>query len=204
MGAGPIDQLIAHLSRLPGIGERTATRLAFYLLRANPQFREGLASAISNLSHIHLCSHCSTVTDQDPCSICKSHLRKRDLICIVEKPSDIYSIERLHSYGGLYHVLHGLLSPIEGVAPSDLRISHLMQRVVENPPSEIILALSPTVEGDATSAYLVKQLDSPTLRAGGRKITISRLASGLPIGSDLEFADQITLGKAFEARTLVG
>jgi len=195
MSAGPIDDLIAHLSRLPGIGERTATRLAFFLLRATPAFREGFARSIQGLSQIHLCSNCSTVTDTDPCNICRSHLRDTHLICVVEKPSDIYSIERLHSYQGTYHVLHGLLSPLEGITPADLRLSQLFGRISESPPRELILALSPTVEGDATAAYIVKQLSGKT--------SLSRLASGLPIGSDLEFADQITLGKAFEARTSV-
>jgi recombination protein RecR len=193
----PINELIEHLSRLPGIGERTATRLAFHLMRSPAAYREGLAGSISRLAEIHLCSICSTVTDRDPCSICTSHIRRHDIICVVEKPSDIYSIERMHSYQGVYHVLHGLLSPLEGVAPSDLRIAQLQKRIQENPLKELILALSPTIEGDATSSFLVKQLSATQL-------TISRLASGLAIGSDLEFADQITLGKAFEARTRVG
>jgi recombination protein RecR len=198
MAANAIDELVAHLSRLPGIGERTATRLAFYLLRTKPAFREGLASALGRLSEIHLCSVCSTVTEADPCSICSSHVRNKETICIVEKPSDIYSIERMHSYQGLYHVIHGLISPMEGVAPSDLRIPQLLERISTNPPSEVILALSPTVEGDATNSYLAKQLHMKA-----PEIKISRLASGLPIGSDLEYADQITLGKAFEARIQV-
>ena len=135
------------------------------------------------------------MTEKDPCAICSSHVRNRDVVCIVEKPSDIYSIERLKSYHGLYHVLHGVLSPLEGIGPSDLRISQLLQRLSSSEkPKEVILALSPTVEGDATCAYLVKQLAPFNL-------PITRLASGLPMGSDLEFADQITLGKAFEART---
>ena len=196
--ASPLDNLISHLSRLPGIGERTATRLAFYLLRTSPAFRDGFAQSIQNLSQIHLCSQCSTVTDKDPCAICTSHVRLHDVICVVEKPSDIYSIERLHSYQGLYHVLHGLLSPMEGVSPSDLRLPQLFTRLSQQPPKELILALSPTVEGDATASYIAKQL-SPQTSSG--RLSISRLASGLPIGSDLEFADQITLGKAFEART---
>ncbi len=193
MPAGPIDDLISHFSRLPGIGERTATRLAFHLLRASSSFRDGFARSIEGLSKIHLCSQCSTVTDIDPCSICKSPLRETKMICVVEKPSDIYSIERLHSYSGTYHVLHGLLSPIDGITPQDLRLQQLFHRVGEERPEELILALSPTVEGDATAAYIAKQING--------KIPLSRLAAGLPMGSDLEFADQITLGKAFEART---
>jgi len=201
MGANAIDELVAHLSRLPGIGERTATRLAFYLLRSKPAFREGLASALNRLSQIHLCSLCATVTESGTCSICSSPVRNRETICVVEKPSDIYFIEQLHSYPGLYHVLHGLISPMEGIAPTDLRISDLLKRTSEQKPREIILALNPTVEGDATSSYLVKQFaSSPTTQ----EVKVTRLASGLPIGSALEYADQITLGKAFEARTVVG
>jgi len=190
---GPIDDLISHLSRLPGIGERTATRLAFYLLRANPAFRSGLSTSIESLSQVHLCSECATVTQKDPCSICTSPVRNRKLLCVVEKPSDIYSIERLNSYHGLYHVLHGLLSPLDGVGPMDLKIPQLLRRLKNDEFQEIILALSPTTEGDATSQYLVKQLEPFGLQ-------LSRLASGLAVGSSLEFADQISLGKAFEAR----
>lgn len=192
----PINDLISHLSRLPGIGERTATRLTFHLLRTPIQFRDGFARALAGLSSIHLCSICSTVTADDPCSICTSPVRSQRLICVVEKPSDIYSIERLQSYRGLYHVLHGLLSPMEGIGPSDLRMQQLFDRIRKEPTDEIILALSPTLEGDATASYIVKQLTA-------LNCPISRLASGIAIGSDLEYADQITLGKAFEARTVV-
>ena len=202
MSASAIDDLVAHLSRLPGIGERTATRLAFHLLKSKPAFREGLASSLNRLSDIHLCSTCSTVTESEICSICNSPVRKRETICLVEKPSDIYFIEGLHSYHGLYHVLHGLISPMEGISPSDLRIPQLLKRIAEQGPKEVILALSPTVEGDGTSSYLIKQINSQTSTT--REVKVTRLASGLPIGSNLEYADQITLGKAFEARTVVG
>lgn len=190
---GPLDELILHLSRLPGIGERTAARLAFHLLRANPQFREGLCRSIAGLERVHLCSECATITEQDPCSICSSPIRNRRALCIVEKPSDIYSLEKLNRFHGLYHVLHGLLSPMEGLGPSDLKIPQLLERVRKFEFEEIILALSPTVEGDATSQYLFKQLQTEFNQ-------ITRLASGIAIGTDLEFADQITLGKAFEGR----
>lgn len=194
MRTAAIDDLIAHLSRLPGIGERTATRLTFHLLRAKPQFREGFASALRRLSEIVLCSGCRTVTDRNPCAICSSPVRKHKVICVVEKPSDIYSIERLGSYKGCYFVLHGLLNPMEGIGPEDLGISYLMDKLISDRPEELILALNPTIEGDVTSSYLVKAL-------GAQNIQISRLASGLPIGGELEYADQITLGKAFEGRT---
>ena len=194
MKTAALDDLIAHLSRLPSIGERTATRLAFYLLRAKPQFREGLARAIERLQDIVLCSQCRTVTEQNPCAICSSHVRQQKHLCIVEKASDIYSVERLGSYRGKYFVLHGLLNPMEGVGTEDLGLQRLMERFENDRPEEIILALNPTVEGDVTSSYLLRLL-TPL------QIPISRLAAGLPIGSELEFADQITLGKAFEGRT---
>lgn len=194
---GPLDDLIAHLSRLPGIGERTATRLAFYLLRASPAFRQGFSRSVEKLSEIHLCSECATVTDTDPCSICRSSVRHTGLLCVVEKPSDIYAIERMNQYNGRYHVLHGLLSPMEGIAPQDLRLEQLFMRIQTNPPSELILAMSPTVEGDATSSYILRHLQQAKLL---ESTLVTRLASGLAVGTDLEFADQISLGKAFEAR----
>lgn len=194
MKAAALDDLIAHLSRLPGIGERTATRLAFFLLRSKPQYREGLARSLEKLSQIVLCSNCRTVTEKNPCLICESPVRDHRLLCVVEKASDIYSIERVGSYKGVYFVLHGLLSPLEGIAPEDLGLQKLFERVQELQPEEIIFALNPTVEGDATAAYL-----SHVLTKTG--ISMTRLASGLPTGSELEYADQITLGKAFEGRT---
>lgn len=194
---GPLDELIQHLSRLPGIGERTATRLAFFLLRMNPNFRAGLARSLEQLSEIHLCSDCLTVTERNICSICSSPIRNRRLLCVVEKPSDIYSIEKINRYQGLYHVLHGLLSPMEGVGPNDLKVPQLMSRLQNSDFDEVILALSPTVEGDATSQYLARQLSTTGIK-------LSRLASGLAVGTDLEFADQISLGKAFEARARLG
>lgn len=196
MSSGPIDELIAHLSRLPGVGERTATRLAFFLLRSKPQFRSGFAQALNRLSEIVLCRQCRTLTQQNPCSVCASPIRNHKLICVVEKASDIYPIERLNAYRGVYFVLHGLLSPMEGIGPEDIGLHQLTERVQNQGPDEIILALNPTVEGDATSSYLVKLLEKS-------RTEVTRLASGLPIGSELEYADQITLGKAFEGRTRV-
>lgn len=194
MKAQPLDDLINHLSRLPGIGERTATRMAFHLLRAKPQFRDGLARSVEALSSIVLCQDCRNVTQASPCSICSSPVRNKKLLCVVEKPSDIYPIERLGSYQGCYFVLHGLLNPMEGVTPQDLGLRSLVERLHLAGADELILALNPTVEGDVTSSYLVKAL-TPL------GIQISRLASGLPMGSELEYADQITLGRAFEGRT---
>lgn len=193
MKTAAIDEVIRHLSKLPGIGERTATRLAFYLLRAHPQFRQGLATAIDGLTRVSFCSSCRTVTEESPCRICASPVRKSGQLCVVEKASDIYSIERLGSYSGRYFVLHGLLSPMEGIGPEDLGFDFLLEKLRQERPEELILALSPTVEGDATAGYLTQKLNA-------LGIPLSRLASGLPMGSELEFADQITLGKAFEGR----
>lgn len=195
MKTAVIDDVIAHLSRLPGIGERSATRLAFHLLRAKPQFREGFAKSLLRLQEIVLCSECRTVTEQSPCRICTSPIRDHSILCVVEKPSDIYSIERLGNFKGVYFVLHGLLSPMEGVNPEDLALSKLVEILKKNSTQEVILALNPTVEGDATSHYLARIFNELQLPE------VSRLASGLPTGSELEYADQITLGKAFEGRT---
>lgn len=193
----PLDEVIQHFSRLPGIGDRTATRLAFHLLRAHPQFREGLAQSLQRLSEIHFCKECSTVTERPLCAICSSPVRHLKSLCVVEKPSDIYSLEKLNRFHGRYHVLHGLLSPLEGIGPQDLKISALLERLQRSPlPDELILALSPTIEGDATAQYIVKQLQNYPL-------TVTRLASGLAVGTSLEFADQISLGKAFEARLVL-
>lgn len=193
MSSGPLDDLIHHLSRLPGVGHRTATRLGFFLLKSKPQYRQQLIQALENLSSIYLCSDCATFTTVDPCTICRSPLRHRKKLCVVEKPSDIYQIEKLNLHNGLYFVLHGLLSPMEGIGPMDLKIPQLLERIHRDEPEEVILALSPTVEGEATAQFLARDL----------RCRVTKLASGLPIGADLEFADEITLGKAFEARTQV-
>lgn len=193
MKSRPLEDVMAHLSRLPGIGERSAMRLAFHLLRAHPQFRRALAQSIESLSEIILCSQCRTVTQSDPCAICASPVRKARELCVVEKASDIYSIERLGIFKGKYFVLHALLSPLEGVGPEDIGFPHLVKRVESLQPEELIMALSPTVEGDATTQFLAKRLS-------GMGFSVTRLASGLPIGGEIEYADQITLEKAFAAR----
>lgn len=193
MRSPALDDLIAHLNRLPGIGERTATRLAFHLLRARPQFRQALVQSLEGLNEIILCHECRTVTEKSPCAICSSPVRKSQQLCIVEKASDIYSIERLGIFSGKYFVLHGLLSPMEGIGPEDIGFSNLAERLKSLNPTEVILALSPTVEGDATSQFIAKRLKA-------LDCDVTRLASGLPIGGELEFADQITLEKAFHSR----
>lgn len=194
MKAAALDELITLLGRLPGIGERTATRLAFHLLRAQPSYRETLARSLQRLSDIVFCKTCRTVADRSVCSICESHVRNHRQICIVEKASDIYAIERLNIYRGTYFVLHGLLSPMEGIGPDDIAIPQLLERANRESVEEVILALNPTVEGDVTVSYLVQKLQSPTR-------SVTRLAAGLPVGSELEYADQMTLGKAFEGRS---
>lgn len=195
MRSASIDEVIVHLSRLPGIGQRTATRLAFHLLRTQPQYRKALADSIMKLSDIVLCESCRTVTEVNPCSFCSSPIRNHEFLCVVEKPSDIYSIERLNKYQGDYFVLHGLLSPLEGVMPEDLCLERLEEKIRgSHRYREVILALNPTVEGDATASFITKILEK-------YPVSISRLASGLAVGSELEYADQITLGKAFEGRT---
>lgn len=174
-------------------------RLAFHLLRAHPHLREGLAASILKLSEIRFCSQCLTVTpqNQDPCSLCTSPVRNHRLLCVVEKPSDIFAIEKLNVFQGRYFVLHGLISPLEGIGPQDLKIPLLLDRLRGDLSlEEVILALSPTVEGDATAQFISKQ-------CGSLPLTVSRLASGLAVGTHLEFADQISLGKAFEARLVL-
>ncbi len=196
MKSAALDDLIAYLGRLPGIGERTATRLAFHLLRTQPSYREGLARTLQKLSDIVFCKSCRTVSDRAVCLICESHVRNHKQICIVEKASDLYAIERLNTYRGTYFVLHGLLSPMDGITPEDLSLAQLEKRLEDDRVDELILALNPTIEGDVTSSYLVRQFTKD-----GR--TISRLAAGLPVGSQLEYADQMTLGKAFEGRLTI-
>lgn len=195
MKAAPLEDLISHMSRLPGIGERTATRLAFHLLRAKPQYRESFAQALRNLDSMLLCSLCRNVTEQSPCKYCSSPIRSGEVLCVLEKASDIFAVERLGRFKGHYFILHGLLSPLEGVSPEDLGLERLLKRLQDLQPTEVIFALNPSVEGDTTAAYLTKVLRPKT------SAKLSRLATGLPTGSELEYADQITLGKAFEGRT---
>ena len=189
-----LNALIDELCRLPGIGEKTAQRLAFFILRT-PQVRtERLAQAIREVKEkIIFCSRCSSITELDPCPICTDQSRDRSLICVVEDPSDVFLIERTSVYKGLYHVLMGALSPLDGIGPEQLRIDTLMQRIEQGHVREVICATNPNIEGEATVLYLAKLLKP-------RGIRLTRLAHGLPVGGHLEYADEVTLSHSLEGR----
>ena len=192
--AGAVSRLIQELNKLPGIGPKSAQRLAYYLLRAPEDQAKLLASAILSVKQkTRLCSNCFNITDSDPCPICRSDQRDRSKICIVEQPQDILALEHTKSYNGLYHVLHGAISPTEGVGTEDLRIKELMKRLPGGKVTEVILATNPTLEGETTAMYLSKQI-SPLA------VKVTRLARGLPFGTELEYADDVTLTRAIEGR----
>jgi recombination protein RecR len=187
-------RLIDELKKLPGVGSKSAQRLAFHILRSSEDDANALAGAIHEVkASLRLCSVCNNITDVDPCVYCSSATRNQRLICVVEEPTNIASVEKTRHYNGVYHVLHGAISPIHGVGPEQLRISNLMRRVEEGHADEVILATNPTVEGEATATYLSGQL-----RRAGLKVT--RIATGIPAGSDIEYADEITMLKAMEGR----
>ncbi|MBI1986853.1 MAG: recombination protein RecR [Nitrospinae bacterium] len=190
--------LIEALTRLPGVGPKTAQRLAFHLLKVPKREAEDLAHAILVLKEkAGYCSICSSITETDPCFICSDSSRDRELICVVEEPSDVLAIEKTGGFKGRYHVLRGCLSPLEGVGPEDLRVKELLSRLREGEVKEVILATNPNLEGEATAMYLLK-----LIRPLGIKVT--RLARGLPVGGDLEFADEMTLTKSLEGRREMG
>jgi recombination protein RecR len=192
-----LDQLIKQLSRIPGIGIKSATRIAYFLLKSDTHYVRSLARSIDELQDkIQSCSVCGNYTMSDPCSICSDSGRERATICVVEQPQDLAVIESTREYQGLYHVLQGVISPLDGVGPEDLRITSLISRIHEGGVREVILATNPTVEGDTTALYLVDLLKKQSVK-------ISRLALGLPIGGDLEYADRLTLTRALQARTAV-
>ena len=187
-------RLIDELKKLPGVGSKSAQRLAFHILRSSEDDADALAGAIHDVkASLRLCSTCNNITDVDPCVYCSSATRNQRLICVVEEPTNIAAVEKTRHYNGVYHVLHGAISPIHGVGPEQLRISNLMKRVEDGQADEIILATNPTVEGEATATYLSGQL-----RRVGLKVT--RIATGIPAGSDIEYADEITMLKAMEGR----
>jgi len=199
--APPVQRLITELSKLPGIGNRTAQRLAFHVLRASPQDALALAEAIREVKErIGLCEVCFNLTDETRCRICQDPRREQELICVVEEPSDVIPMERTHEYHGVYHVLGGALSPIDGVDPEDLKIAELFARVQAPEPAvrEVVLATNPTTTGEATALHIAQEL-----RRRAPQVTVTRLASGLPVGSDLEYADEVTLGKALSGRRAV-
>ncbi len=196
--APPIQRLVTELSKLPGIGNRTAQRLAFHILRASEQDALGLADAIKEVKEkVGLCEVCFNLADEPRCRICQDTRRDASVICVVEEPSDVIPMERTHEFQGLYHVLGGALSPIDGVEPEDLKIDELYARVVDGEPAvrEVVLATNPTTTGEATALHIAEEL-----RQRASQLTITRLASGLPVGSDLEYADEVTLGKALSGR----
>jgi recombination protein RecR len=192
--AQPISRLIQELTKLPGVGEKTASRLAMYILRASKEDAESLAQVILEVKEkIRLCSKCFNLTDQDPCQICQDPRRNGEVICVVSGPEDLMALEKSGSFRGLYHVLHGVLSPLEGVGPKDLRVSELLSRLQGGKIKEVIVATNPSVEGEATAQYLsqiIKPLD----------IRVTRIARGVPMGGDLQYIDALTLSKSLENR----
>ena len=194
-----VDNLVAQLSRLPGIGQRTAQRLAFHLLSTGKEEALALASAIGEVKErVRFCSVCGNLTEDELCAICVDQRRDRGVVCVVEQPVDVISLERTHEYRGLYHVLGGSLSPLDGVEPEHLRIDELIRRVGEGGIEEVVLATNPNMTGEATATYVAERLRRAA--NGGPGVRVTRLASGLPVGGDLEYADEVTLGRALAGR----
>ena len=188
-----VDNLIAQLSRLPGVGTRTAQRLAFHILRVSDEEATALADAIREVKEkIGFCHECGNLTEEELCTVCQDTRRDHSIICVVEQPVDLLSVERTHEFRGVYHVLGGALSPLDGVEPQHLRIDELLARVERNGVEEVVLATNPNMTGEATAGYLADRLRDRT--------RVTRLASGLPVGGDLEYADEVTLGRALSGR----
>ena len=188
-----VDNLVAQLTRLPGIGTRTAQRLAFHILAVPSDEANALGHAIADVkARVRPCRECGNLTEDELCGVCMDTRRDRTVICVVEQPVDVLSLERTHEYRGLYHVLGGALSPLDGVEPRDLRIEQLLERAGDGVVEEVVLATNPTMTGEATAAYLADRLRE--------RVSVTRLASGLPVGGDLEYADEVTLGRALAGR----
>ena len=189
-----IQKVIESFERLPGIGPKSATRLAFYLLHVPQEELDGFAKNLTNLkAHTVLCSICKNTAEADPCDICKNPSRDQSIICVVEQPTDVLSIERTGKFNGVYHVLHGSIDPLNNVGPDELYIDDLLKRLkLPQPPKELIIATNPNMEGEATGMYIQKQIPEG--------ITVTRLAHGLPVGADIEYADEVTLSRALEGR----
>lgn len=192
-GSSSVERLVTEFGKLPGIGRKTAQRLTFYLMKMERERAQDLADAIVAMKeHVRYCSVCFNMTDQDPCPICSDPKRERTIICVVEEPSDVLALERTGAFSGLYHVLGGVLSPLDGIGPDDLRIRELLHRIRDG-VGEVILANNPSVEGEATALYLVKLIKPLDVK-------VSQMARGLPMGGDLEWADALTLTRAMEGR----
>ena len=192
--AEPMAQLIEELKKLPGVGSKSAQRMAFHILRSSEEDAESLATSIRNLKEkLHLCSVCNNITDIDPCTYCSNLTRNQRLVCVVEEPTNIAAVEKARFYNGVYHVLHGAISPLHGVGPEQLRIPSLLKRIESGSVDEIIIATNPNTEGEATAVYLTGLIKRP-----GVKVT--RIATGIPAGSDIEYADEVTMLKAMEGR----
>lgn len=190
----PLERLIEQFEKMPGIGHKSAQRLAYYVLNMPKTEVEGFANALTDAHEkIHYCSVCCNLTDKELCPVCESNLRDKSVICVVEDPRDVFALERVNEYNGLYHVLHGCISPLSGVSPDDLHIAELISRLSDPEVKEIIMATNPTVEGEATAMYI-----SRLIKPMGIKVT--RLAYGIPVGGDLEYADEVTLSRAMEGR----
>ena len=195
--ARPLARLIDELSKLPGVGPKTAQRLAYHILRASAGDAESLAAAVRSVkTDLLYCQTCFNIAETDPCAVCRADDRDRRMICVVEEPLDVLAIERTNAYRGVYHVLHGAISPVNGVRPDDLRIRELGQRVRLGGVEELILATNPNLEGEATAMYIAQSLGDVAVR-------VTRLARGLPIGGDLEYADELTVGRALEGRRAI-
>jgi recombination protein RecR len=192
--SGPISRLIEEFSKLPGVGRKTAQRLAFHVINMNTNDVEALSKAIVDAKReIKYCSNCYNITDKDPCSLCSNKSRDEDTICVVEDPRDVASMERVKEFKGQYHVLHGVISPMDGVGPDMIKVRELIQRLGNQEVKEIIIATNPTIEGEATAMYI-----SRLIKPMGVKVT--RIAHGLPVGGDIEYADEVTIAKALENR----
>ncbi len=189
-----INNLIRELTKLPGIGEKTATRLAFFILRQPPQYASDLAKALLEMKNrVNFCSICLNLTECEPCEICSDPKRDESIICVVENPTDVLAVEKTRQFRGKYHILHGTINPLDGVGPDDIKIGELVRRIEEGGIREVIIATNASVEGETTALYLTKLLKP-------KGIILTRIASGVPIGSDLEYIDASTLSRAFEAR----
>ena len=192
--APPVARLIQELNRLPGIGPKSAQRLAYHLVRLSPEEAHALAEAIVGVKdHIILCSGCQNLTDTDPCPVCSDTRREGTQICVVEEPMDVLALERTRCYLGLYHVLHGVISPMNGIGPEDLKLKELLTRLENDSVKELIIATNPTLEGEATAMYIRRQIVD-------HGVKVTHLARGLPVGGDLEYADELTLSRAFQGR----